>query len=98
MKLKSIRWTLVKLIAIISLLNYCLLPISSKSNKTLTIGIDKDLTGVFSPFFCKSQIDNYVIDLIYQGMMYYDYNGNLVTELLSKEPKIDNENKIIVND
>ena len=98
MKLKSIRWTLLKLIAIISLLNYCLLPISAKSNKTLTIGIDKDLTGVFSPFFCKSQIDNYVIDLIYQGMMYYDYNGNLVTELLSKEPKIDYENKIIVYD
>lgn len=40
---------------------------SSDKNNTLTVGVNQELNGVFSPAYYSSSYDNYAIDLVYEG-------------------------------
>ena len=39
---------------------------SSGKDQTLTVGVNQELNGVFSPAYYSSSYDNYAIDLVYE--------------------------------
>lgn len=50
---------------------------------TITVGCE-ELTGTFSPVYYSSAYDGYVVDLVYNKLMEYDYDGNLQPALAEK--------------
>lgn len=68
---------------------------SSSDEQTLTVGINTELNGVFSPLYYQTTYDGYVIDMIYQKMMRYDENSNLQKELIKEDPVVSEDGKTI---
>lgn len=60
---------------------------------TITVGCE-ELSGTFSPIYYSSSYDGYVVSLVYDSLMDYDYDGNLVGEL-AESREITNEGKTI---
>lgn len=56
---------------------------SSKKEDTVVVGCE-ELTGTFSPVYYSSAYDGYVVDLVYNKLMEYDYDGNLQPALAEK--------------
>lgn len=48
----------------------------SSSEDTIVVGCE-ELTGTFSPLYYTSSYDGYVVELTYNKLMEYDYDGNL---------------------
>lgn len=61
---------------------------SSDKNNTLTVGVNQELNGVFSPAYYSSSYDNYAIDLVYEGLLGYNAENELVPELAQEMPEI----------
>lgn len=62
----------------------------SKSN-VLTVGINAAMNGVMSPLYYESLYDGYAIDLIYQSMLKYDVDQQLVPELATDLPQVSDD-------
>ena len=57
-------------------------------DKSLVVGTTSELSGVFSPLYYKTSYDNYVINMVYQSMLDYDADSNLVPTLAEDLPKV----------
>lgn len=60
------------------------------NSDTLVVGTVR-LNGVFSPLYYASAYDGWVVDLVFDSMMQYNENNELVPHLLSEEPSISDD-------
>ena len=51
---------------------------SSNQVQTLTVGLSSEMNGDFSPLYYRTLNDNSVVSLVYQGLLKYDKDQNLV--------------------
>ena len=65
------------------------------SNNVLTVGINSQMNGVFSPLYYESAYDAYAINLIYQSMLQYDENEELQPVLAKELPTISDDGKTV---
>ena len=65
------------------------------SNNVLTVGINAQMNGVFSPLYYESAYDAYAINLIYQSMLQYDENEELQPVLAKELPTISDDGKTV---
>lgn len=61
---------------------------SSNQGQTLTVGLSSEMNGDFSPLYYRTLNDNSVVSLVYQGLLKYDKDQNLVCDLASELPLI----------
>ncbi len=61
---------------------------SQSKDNTFTVGVNQELTGVFSPLYYESSYDGYVIDLVYQTLLSYDVNNELHPTLAAEMPTV----------
>ena len=59
----------------------------STAQNTLTVGAT-DLKGQFSPIYYETAYDGYAIDLIYQSLLNYDVESNLVPQIAAEMPTV----------
>lgn len=64
---------------------------SSGKDQTLTVGVNQELNGVFSPAYYSSSYDNYAIDLVYEGLLGYNADNELEPELAQDMPEISDD-------
>lgn len=67
----------------------------SSDGKTLTVSINQEMTGQFSPMYAQSAYDQYVVNLVYQGFMKYDANNELVKDLAAEDPVLSEDGKTL---
>lgn len=67
----------------------------SSDGKTLTVSVNQELTGQFSPMYAQSAYDQYVVNLVYQGFMKYDENNELVKDLAAEDPVLSEDGKTL---
>jgi peptide/nickel transport system substrate-binding protein len=60
------------------------------NSDTLVVGTVR-LNGVFSPLYYASAYDGWVVDLVFDSMMKYNENNELIPHLLSEEPSISDD-------
>lgn len=65
---------------------------SKNKNNILTVGAT-DLKGQFSPIYYETAYDGYAVDLIYQALLTYDVNSNLVPQIAEEMPKVEDGGK-----
>lgn len=53
----------------------------SSKEQTLTVGLFTEMNGDFSPMYYQTTNDSNVVNLVYQGLLAYDKDSNLVPEL-----------------
>lgn len=63
---------------------------NSTNSDTLVVGTVR-LNGVFSPLYYASAYDGWVVDLVFDTMMQYNENNELIPHLLSEEPSISDD-------
>lgn len=61
---------------------------SQSKDNTFTVGINQELSGVFSPLYYQSSYDGDVINLVYQSMLAYDVNSELQPQLAAEMPTV----------
>ncbi|MEF2782664.1 MAG: ABC transporter substrate-binding protein [Clostridium sp.] len=61
---------------------------SQSKDNTFTVGINQELSGVFSPLYYQSSYDGDVINLVYQSLLKYDVNSELQPELAAEMPTV----------
>lgn len=66
----------------------------STAQNTLTVGAT-DLKGQFSPIYYETAYDGYAIDLIYQSLLNYDVESNLVPQIAAEMPTVSKDGKKI---
>lgn len=68
---------------------------NTDSNNILTVGINAQMNGVFSPLYYESAYDGYAINLIYQSMLEYDEKEQLQPVLAKDLPTISEDGKTV---
>ena len=63
------------------------------NDQTLMVGLNSEMNGTFSPMYYQTTNDSYVVDLVYQGLLKYDKNGNLKTDIAKSMPSISEDGK-----
>ena len=63
----------------------------SGKEQTLTVGLFTEMNGDFSPMYYQTVNDHNVINLVYQGLLAYDKDANLVPELAEDLPTISDD-------
>lgn len=66
----------------------------ASSDKTLRVGV-LELDGVISPIYYTTAYDGYAVDLIFDSLLDYDVNSNLVPELAKEMPTVSKDGKTI---
>lgn len=61
---------------------------SSGGEKTLTVSVNQELNGQFSPMYATSAYDMYVVNLCYQPLLKYNADNELVPELATDMPEV----------
>lgn len=61
---------------------------SSGGEKTLTVSVNQELNGQFSPMYATSAYDQYVVNLCYQPLLKYNADNELVPELATDMPEV----------
>ena len=64
------------------------------SGQTLTVGAE-ELAGLFSPIYYETAYDGYAVDLVYQSLLDYDVDSNLVPELAAEMPTVSKDGKTV---
>lgn len=67
----------------------------SSDGKTLTVSINQELTGMFSPMYAQSAYDQYVVDLVYQGLLKYNADNELEPDLAEEMPTLSEDGKTL---
>ena len=63
----------------------------SGKEQTLTVGLFTEMNGDFSPMYYQTVNDHNVVNLVYQGLLAYDKDANLVPELAEELPTISDD-------
>ena len=63
----------------------------SGKEQTLTVGLFTEMNGDFSPMYYQTVNDSNVVNLVYQGLLAYDKDANLVPELAEELPTISDD-------
>ena len=63
----------------------------SSKEQTLTVGLFTEMNGDFSPMYYQTTNDSNVVNLVYQGLLAYDKDANLVPELAEDLPTISDD-------
>ena len=63
----------------------------SGKEQTLTVGLFTEMNGDFSPMYYQTVNDHNVVNLVYQGLLAYDKDANLVPELAKDLPTISDD-------
>ena len=63
----------------------------SGKEQTLTVGLFTEMNGDFSPMYYQTVNDHNVVNLVYQGLLAYDKDANLVPELAEDLPTISDD-------
>ena len=63
----------------------------SGKEQTLTVGLFTEMNGDFSPMYYQTTNDSNVVNLVYQGLLAYDKDANLVPELAKELPTISDD-------
>lgn len=63
----------------------------SSKEQTLTVGLFTEMNGDFSPMYYQTTNDSNVVNLVYQGLLAYDKDANLVPELAKELPTISDD-------
>lgn len=63
----------------------------SGKEQTLTVGLFTEMNGDFSPMYYQTVNDHNVVNLVYQGLLAYDKDANLVPELAKDLPIISDD-------
>lgn len=63
----------------------------SSSEQTLTVGLFSEMNGDFSPMYYQTVNDSNVVNLVYQGLLKYDKDSNLVPDLAKELPTISDD-------
>ena len=61
---------------------------SSNHEQTLTVGLSSEMNGDFSPLYYRTTNDASIVQLVYQGLLKYDSQQNLVCDLAKELPLI----------
>ena len=64
---------------------------SSGKEQTLTVGLFSEMNGDFSPMYYQTVNDSNVVNLVYQGLLKYDKDSNLVPDLAKELPTISDD-------
>ena len=64
---------------------------SSGKEQTLTVGLFSEMNGDFSPMYYQTVNDASVVNLVYQGLLKYDNQSNLVPDLAKALPTISDD-------
>ena len=64
---------------------------SSDKSNTLTVGVNQELNGVFSPAYYSSSYDGYAIDLVYEPLLGYNADNELVPQLAQDMPEVSDD-------
>ena len=67
---------------------------SGAKGQTLIVGAT-ELTGTFSPIYYSSSYDGYLVDLVYQSLLDYDADSNLVPTLAEELPTVSDDGKTV---
>ena len=63
----------------------------SGKEQTITVGLFTEMNGDFSPMYYQTVNDHNVVNLVYQGLLAYDKDANLVPELAEDLPTISDD-------
>ena len=63
----------------------------SSNEQTLTVGLFSEMNGDFSPMYYQTVNDASVVNLVYQGLLKYDKDSNLVPDLAKELPTISDD-------
>ena len=63
----------------------------SSKEQTLTVRLFTEMNGDFSPMYYQTVNDHNVVNLVYQGLLAYDKDANLVPELAKDLPTISDD-------
>ena len=63
----------------------------SGKEQTLTVGLFTEMNGDFSPMYYQTVNDHNVVNLVYQGLLAYDKDANLVPELAEELPTVSDD-------
>lgn len=64
---------------------------ATSNEQILTVGLNTEMNGTFSPMYYQTTNDSYVVDLVYQGLLKYNSKGNLVCDLAKEMPTISSD-------
>ena len=67
---------------------------SGSRDNTLVVGAE-ELSGTFSPIYYSSSYDGYLVDLVYQSLLDYDADSNLVPTLAEELPTVSDDGKTV---
>lgn len=67
---------------------------TNASGSTLTVGAE-ELAGLFSPIYYETAYDGYAVDLVYQALLTYDVDSNLVPQAAAEMPTVSEDGKTI---